>query len=749
VNNIEFEAGAVRLKNGRGVMLVCGLLFCLPLGAQDFNNSQNFYPPQNEQIPGPANAGATHGMCCAQGAQEPVTRESFQAWLATLQAWRLEHLIRMGYTGAQYDRPELKWTQSSFIQPQMMIQDRYFYDPQSGHYTVDRYLADLKRRYGGIDAVLIWPSYPNLGVDDRNQFDLVRDMPGGIAGVREMVEEFHRHGVRVLFAYNPWDRGTRPEARPDWEALARLMAQVGADGVNADTMPAVPPIFRTASDQTGHPIAFEPENGLSGDVDIALGWNNLSWGYWKYPFEPMVSKNKWLEPRHMVNVCDRWARDKTESLQAAFFNGVGYESWENIFGVWNSITDRDAEILRRMGTIQRAFAGLLISPLWEPHTPVLQYGVFASKFTGAVKSSADHKTLWMIVNRNEYALAGRQIQVAYHAGLRYYNVWRGVELKPELTGGIATLSFSLEPQGYGAILAASQLSPSEQQLLKVMNRLSSRPLASFSSQWHFLPQHIVKIAPTKPAQTAPRGMVAIPGGDFDFQVSGIEVEGGNQVGVDVQMPWEDSPRRSHRHRMYIKAFFMDRTPVTNAEFKKFLDATQYHPKDSHNFLRDWRNGTFPVGWAHKPVTWVSLEDARAYAAWAGKRLPHEWEWQYAAQGPDGRMVPWGNQWDSSAAPAPDKGRALREPSDVGATPKGASPFGVMDMVGNVWQWTDEYRDAHNRAAILRGGSYYQPQGSIWYFPQAYKLNEHGKYLLTAPGIDRSGTIGFRCVADRR
>ena len=101
----------------------------------------------------------------------------------------------------------------------------------------------------------------------------------------------------------------------------------------------------------------------------------------------------------------------------------------------------------------------------------------------------------------------------------------------------------------------------------------------------------------------------------------------------------------------MKPFYIDQYPVTNAEFKKFLDAADYRPKDDHNFLRDWQNGTFPGGWANKPVTWVSLEDARAYAAWAGKRLPHEWEWQYAAQGADGRLYPWGNQWDERGGPA--------------------------------------------------------------------------------------------------
>jgi formylglycine-generating enzyme required for sulfatase activity len=154
-----------------------------------------------------------------------------------------------------------------------------------------------------------------------------------------------------------------------------------------------------------------------------------------------------------------------------------------------------------------------------------------------------------------------------------------------------------------------------------------------------------------------------------------------------------------------------------------------------------------MGWANKPVTWVSLEDARAYARWAGKRLPHEWEWQYAAQGTDGRVYPWGNDWNPEAVPKPDQGREVQPASDVDAHPRGGSWFGVMDMVGNVWQWTDEYTDDHTSAAVVRGGSHYQPRGSRWYFPQAYKLSEHGKYLLIAPSIDRSATIGFRCVAD--
>jgi iron(II)-dependent oxidoreductase len=689
------------------------------------------YPPQNMMIPGP-----------------PSTAD-FASWLADLQHWRHESLIRLGYDGSQYERPELRWTQRSFVQPQMMIHDRYFFDPVERKYTVDRYLDDLDKRFGGIDSVLVWHSYPNMGIDSRNQYDLMRDIPGGIPALRQMVADFHKKGVHVLFPVMVWDQGTRDEVVPDWIASTGLMADIGADGINGDTLYDFPRIFRTASDETGHSVALEPQVP-SAKPNEALAWDNLSWndwvilserGGWQYPFVPQVTADKWLESRHMVNVCDRWAHDKTDDLQHAFFNGVGYESWENIWGIWNQINDRDSEALRRISEIERAFADLLTSSEWEPHTPVVRYGVFASKFP------RDKNTLWTIVNRNGFDVSGPQIKLRYEPGTQYYDLWHGVQLTPEINGNLALLSFDIEGHGYGALLATTGLNAPEQQLLSKMQKMAEHPLSTYSLDWHFLPQHLVDIPSTKPAKSIPQGMVKIPAGDFEFTVSGVEIEGGNDVGVDVQMPWENSPRRQHSHLMHMKSFYIDRYPVTNADYKRFLDATHYYPKDDHNFLQDWKNGNYPDGWGTKPVTWVSLEDARAYAEWSGKRLPHEWEWQYAAQGSDGRVYPWGNTWDITAVPTPETGRTLGPPSDVGSHPKGASPFGVMDVVGNVWQWTDEYQDEHTRAGVLRGGSHYSPAGSRWYFPQNRRLDEHGKYLLMAPAIDRAATLGFRCVID--
>ena len=93
-----------------------------------------------------------------------------------------------------------------------------------------------------------------------------------------------------------------------------------------------------------------------------------------------------------------------------------------------------------------------------------------------------------------------------------------------------------------------------QELLTFMAERSRRSLGSFSRQWTFLPQQIVPIVATKPAESAPAGMIRIPGGGYDFDVRGIEIEGGNDPGVDVQYPWEDSPRRFHHHRIDVCKF---------------------------------------------------------------------------------------------------------------------------------------------------------------------------------------------------
>jgi formylglycine-generating enzyme required for sulfatase activity len=144
--------------------------------------------------------------------------------------------------------------------------------------------------------------------------------------------------------------------------------------------------------------------------------------------------------------------------------------------------------------------------------------------------------------------------------------------------------------------------------------------------------------------------------------------------------------------------------------------------------------------------YVCLEDARSYAQWAGKRLPTEFEWQYAGQGNSTCKYPWGEKMESGFCNCGDTG----ETSPVKAYPNGKSALGCYDMCGNTWEMTEsEHSDGRTRFCILKGGSFYRAEGSDWYFdggPQP--LNFAAKQLLIYPGIDRCKTVGFRCVADQ-
>src|SRR5262249_20319057 len=161
----------------------------------------------------------------------------------------------------------------------------------------------------------------------------------------------------------------------------------------------------------------------------------------------------------------------------------GFESWENVWGYWVGMTPRDSESLRRTATIERAYPSLLTSADWEPATPTLQEGIFASKFPG------EHETLWTLVNRADYDVSGPQLRAPHEEGRRYFDLYHGVELAPHLTtnAGVAgaDLIFDMEKRGFGAVLAMDKNVSDDalQSLLKKMKHLSKKPLTDYSSEW--------------------------------------------------------------------------------------------------------------------------------------------------------------------------------------------------------------------------------------------------------------------------
>ena len=231
----------------------------------------------------------------------------------------------------------------------------------------------------------------------------------------------------------------------------------------------------------------------------------MTWGYWKHEPIPVVSKYKWLEPRHMVNISERWARDRTDGLQSAFFNGVGYESWENVWGIWNQFTPRDAEALRRIATIERAMADLLIDADWEPHVATLQPGIYASRFQG------DLGTLWLLVNRTDKTVAGDQLEVP--GGRRALDLWHGTAFPDSADKSQKhRLNFEIEANGFGAVLSLNGAKEDQpvSDLVAKMHSLSKTKLRDLSAEWKPLPQTMVEIAKTKPASQAPQAWSSSP-----------------------------------------------------------------------------------------------------------------------------------------------------------------------------------------------------------------------------------------------
>ncbi|MDH3511766.1 MAG: formylglycine-generating enzyme family protein [Gammaproteobacteria bacterium] len=225
---------------------------------------------------------------------------------------------------------------------------------------------------------------------------------------------------------------------------------------------------------------------------------------------------------------------------------------------------------------------------------------------------------------------------------------------------------------------------------------------------------------------APDGMVLIPAGPF--------LMGNNNEYFDNDN--DEKPR----HAVNLHPFFIDIYPVTNDDYKIFVEAT------GHRYPQYWSDaGEIPPGQQKHPVTGVNYMDATAFAAWKGRRLPTEQEWEKASRGAGGLRWPWGNVFDKAKANV-----GQRTTTPVGSYPEGCNAYGVCDMAGNVFEWTSTryapYPDAPPNRAILRflNDRYLSVRGG-----------SYGSDIGSARGADRgvqepdepSPALGFRTVMD--
>jgi gamma-glutamyl hercynylcysteine S-oxide synthase len=695
--------------------------------------------------------------------------------------FRDRHLYDLAkFDNSLYERNDLAWIKSSYLIVLQMAWDREFYDRFTGKFTYGDVIKKGLDQFGKIDVYGLWPTWPRLGLDQRNQSDMYRDLPGGIQQLNIFIRMSHLSDTKFFIAYNPWDNSTRHEDH--YKGLAQLIADTDADGVILDTMGSSGAELQNAADSVRKGVVMYSEGMavpkdmpgiISGRVHNAIF------------LSPELNLNKLIKPDFSIfRVCDVGEDMIHREIAIAFFNGYGTEL--NFFrpGGRDDNYRKDLDFLARSTFTLRQNNDAFLDFNWTPLVETISDNVYVNSW------KSGNKTVFTILNMKPEGITGKLFKTDSTAGKHYLSLWRHEKITPvpekgkflipvNAEGWDASFSGTRREGSVDCIAELPELirasikgdsvtihhssaddiiiwkgNPSYQTIhrdLKILNDTTVSIKSVFGyyegkiviqmlengrlkdEDVVFLkggkPWVISKVVRTEKSSMLLTDMVLVPGATFSFRVSPS----------DEFIPYPDV-----NGAVKVDSFLIDKYPVTNSQYFDFITNSGYRPADTARYLRHWQDGSFRQGQDKYPVVYVSLEDMKAYANWAGKRLPTEAEWQLTAQGTDSRKWPWGNDFHGTVC-----NNAFDRPTPVDAFPKGQSPCGAVDMVGNVWQMTNDlYFNGSDYFSIIRGGSYFKPESSWWYVqggPQS--LDKTQIMLLVSPGFDRCSTVGFRCVKD--
>lgn len=592
-------------------------------------------------------------------------------WRAEIDALAAEARARLQHDDGAY--AAVPWASRCRVAAQIWLWDERLWDWQERRFTPSRLLsayADI----GGLDGLVLWHAYPCIGIDERNQFDWYRDVPG----LADLVSDLRAAGVRVFLDYNPWDTGTRRETDArgrvvaDGEALRAVADALAADGVFLDTLKQADPAFLDAVGGE-RPLALEGESRVPNE---RLRDHVLSWSQWFADSDaPGVQRARLVERRHMLHGVRRWNRSHVDELQTAWMNGTGILVWDAVFGVWVGWNARDRSMLRSISRMQRACHELLERGTWAPlagaTSDAAALGVYGSTWT------LDGVTLVTLVHRGDEPVTGR-----FLAPLEG-RLW-------DLTGGASTDGeVTIPARGVAGVLAVRGAEPDW-----LPELLAAAAADAPETDATFPARESVRIRVPATTAAAPTDAVALPAGERRLEVLWRRRETGLYGDAPYVEEWKPLPPRLHDDRrvevrVALGAVAVARREVSVAEWNASCSAAGVEPRD---------------GEPEAPVTGVDLDEARAFAAALGARLPTDHEWQVAGD----RLERRGPR---------------------------------------VWNWTEsEMTDGITRRVILKGGSERAMTGSDWYADGGAQPPERSLAWLRT-GIDRSTAIGFRLAWD--
>jgi len=522
-----------------------------------------------------------------------------------------------------YHRKDLDWIRKAYVMHLIMAWDKFYYD--SGRVMLDRFAERGQPLYGGDDVIGIWPTWPTLGLDQRNQFDLYRDLPGGTSGLRKIFSDSGSFRPRIFVAYNPWDESTRQERH--LSGLRDLLYETGADGVVLDTRGESSKELQDAADSVKPGIIMYSEGmAVPKDMPFIVSGRVHNALY----YVPMLNLNKFIKPDFAIfRVAELYKEPVRREFALSLFNGYGTEL--NIFapGQPSWVTEQ-YRYLGRTSMILRQNSGCFSGGRLTPLVPVDRDSVWVNEWRG------NGKTIYTVFSNIASGTSDVSFKLNRTEGYHAVSLWQHRELKVFRDGGqwkshastdgfnisdlgtnneggvdvvallpeLLTVSRSGDylsvnaPRGDVRIwaghpayhktpLVVSKL-PWKGRISGTFGRYEGDLVVQLMEGDELLDERVLTIIPgearrvsevtrTAGATRPLGGMVRIPAGQFTFHVTN----------GDAFIPYSAEDVDS---TFEMREYYMDRFPVTNREFLNFLKSTGYRPRDTSNFLRHWRNG---------------------------------------------------------------------------------------------------------------------------------------------------------------